>query len=185
MVVPVVGDMRLGIPEIVLPTEISNRWPPTMMDSFRSSPRERTERVSAICSQKGELSQDVMPRVVYVALLITFTPDLPSTTHPCISVPCTRTLMTGLRWSMIVGSRLVSVNRDRMLLCGVYSRVSIPCRNQRTKFKSLLIVSVIGQSARASQIRSTCTMLLASGVPDTDSCRIRSMLAVLAFVTHS
>ena len=70
--------------------EISNRWPPTTMDSFRSNPSGHTERVSAIRSQKGQFSQDVMPRVVHVALLLTFTPDPPSTTHPCISVPCTR-----------------------------------------------------------------------------------------------
>ena len=152
--------------------EILNRWPPTMMDSFRSSPRGRTERVSAICSQKGKFSQDVIPMVVHVALVITFTPDLPSTTHPCISVPCTKTLMAGLRWSMIVGPRLVSMKRVGMVLCGVCSRASIACRNRGTKFKSLLIVSVIGHFARAAQIGSASTTLQASVVPDTDSCRI-------------
>ena len=53
---------------------------------------------------------------------------------------------------MIVGPRLVSVKRAGMVLCGVYSHFSIACHNRGTKFKSLLIVSVIGQSARASQI---------------------------------
>ena len=101
-------------------------------------------------SQKGQFSQDVMPRVVHVALLMTFTPDLPFITHPCILVPCTRTLMTGLRWSMIVGPRLVSVNRVGIVLCGACNRASIACQNRSTKFKSLLIVSVMGQSARAS-----------------------------------
>ena len=83
--------------------EISNKWPPMTMDSFRSNPISLTERVSAMRSQKGQFSQDVMPRVVHVALLMTFTPDPSSIAHPCISVPCTRTLMTRLRWSIIVG----------------------------------------------------------------------------------
>ena len=108
--------------------------------------------------------------------LITFMPDSPSTTHPCISVPCTRTLMAGLRWSMIVGPRLVSVNRAGMVMCGVCSHASIACRNRVTKLKSLLIVSVIGQSGRASQIGSASVLLLTSGVLEADSYRIRSML---------
>ena len=76
--------------------EISNKWPPMTMDSFRSNPRGLTERVSAMRSQKGQFSQDVMPRVLHVALLMTFTPYPSSITHPWISVPCTRTLMTRL-----------------------------------------------------------------------------------------
>ena len=93
-----------------------------------------------------------MPSFVHVALLITFTPDPPSTTHPCISMPCTRTLMARLRCSMIVGPRLVSVKRAGMVWCGICSCASIVYRNRGTKFKSLLIVSVIGQSARVSLI---------------------------------
>ena len=98
-----------------------------------------------------------MPRVLHVSLLMMFTPDPPSITHPCISVLCTRTLMTGLWCSMIVGPRLVSVNRYGMVLCGAFNRASIACRNRGTKFKSFLIVSVMGQSARASQIGSAST----------------------------
>ena len=86
---------------------------------------------------------------------------------------------------MIVGPRLVSVNRAGMVLCGACTRASIACQNRGTKFKSLPIVSVIGQSVRASQIGSTSVVLPASGVPEVDSYRIRSMLDVLAFVTHS
>ena len=115
-----------------------------MMDSFRSNPRGLTERLFAMRSQKGQFSQDVMPRVVHAALLMTFTPDPPSITHPCILVPCTRALMAELRWSMIVGPRLVSVNRAGIVLCGACNRASIACRNRGTKFKILLIVSVMG-----------------------------------------
>ena len=114
-----------------------------------------------------------MPRVLHMALLITF------------MVPCTKTLMAGLRWSMIVGPRLVFVNKAGMVLCGVCNRASIACRNRGTKFKSLLIVSVIGQFVRASQIGSASAVLPASDVPDTDSCHICSMLVALAFVSHS
>ena len=80
---------------------------------------------------------------------------------------------------------MVSVNRVGMVLCGACNRASIACRNRGTKFKSLLIVSVMGQSARASQIRSTSTVFLISGVSEVDSCRILSMFVALAFVTHS
>ena len=86
---------------------------------------------------------------------------------------------------MIVGPRLFSVNRVGIVLCGACNRASIACRNQGTKFKSLLIVSVMGQSARASQIGSVSTVLLISGVSEVDSCRILSMFVALAFVTHS
>ena len=124
--------------------EISNRWPPMKTYSFRNNPRGLTERVSAMRSPNGQFSQDVMPRVLHVALLMTFTPDPPSITHPWILVPCTRTLITGLRWSMIVGPRLVFVNKAGIALCGAYNRASIACRNRGTKFKSLFIVSVMG-----------------------------------------
>ena len=90
-----------------------------MTDNFRSRPRGRMERMSAIRSQKGQISHDVMPRFVHVALLMTFTPDPPCTMHPFISVPCTRTLMAGFWWSMTVGPGLGSVKRVGMVLCGV------------------------------------------------------------------
>ena len=86
---------------------------------------------------------------------------------------------------MIVGPRLVSVNRAGMVLCGACNCASIAYRNRGTKFKSFLIVSVMGQSARASQIGSASAVLPVSGVPEVDSYRIRSMLTALAFVTHS
>ena len=60
-----------------------------------------------------------MPRLVQVALLMTFTPELPSTTHPVISVPCSRTLMAGFWWSMTIGPVLGSVKRVKMALCGI------------------------------------------------------------------
>ena len=73
-----------------------------MTDNFRSRPKGRTERVSAIRSQKGQFSHEVMPRLVHMALLMTFTPEPSSTTHPLISVLCTRTLMAGFWWSITV-----------------------------------------------------------------------------------
>ena len=86
---------------------------------------------------------------------------------------------------MIVGPRLVSMNRAGMVLCSACNRASIACWNRGTKFESLLIVSVIGQSARASKIGSASVVLPTSGMPEADSCRIHSMLVALDFVTHS
>ena len=106
-----------------------------------------------------------MPRLVHGALLMTYTPEPLSQTHPFFSVPCTRTLMGGFRWSMIVGPRLGSVKRAGMVLCDVCSLASIAFRNHGTKFISLLIMSVIGQSARAAQSRSTSVGLTTSVLP--------------------
>ena len=90
-----------------------------MTDNFRNRPRGRTECVSAIRNQKGQFSHEVMPRLVHVALLMTFTPEPSSTTHSVIFVPCTRTFMAGFWWSMTVGPGLGFVKRVEMALCGV------------------------------------------------------------------
>ena len=76
-------------------TDISNRWPSMMIDNLRKSPRGLTARVSAILNQKGQLSHDVMPKLLHVALLMKFTPEPLSTIHPVISVPCTSTFIVG------------------------------------------------------------------------------------------
>ena len=154
------------------------------MDSFRNNPRGLTDRVSAMRSQNGQFSQDVIPKDWHVALLMTFTPDPPSITHPWISVPCTRTLITGLLWSTSVGSGFVSVSSVGMAWSGACNLASIACRNHGTRAKSLLIVSVMGQSARASQIGSPSTAFLISGSSEVNDRRILGTLVALAFVTH-
>ena len=100
-------------------TQISNKCLLIMMDNFRKRPRGRTERVSAIRSQEGRFSYEVMLRLLQMALLMTFTPEPPSTTHPVISVPCTKTLIAGFWWSMTVGPWLGSIKRVGIALCGV------------------------------------------------------------------
>ena len=134
--------------------DISNRWPPMIIDNFCKSPSGLTERVSAILSRKGEFSDDVMPRLLHVALLMTFTPDSPSTIHLVISVPCTSTFIAGFWWSIIAGPLVGSVKCTRMVVCGVCNRDSMACRKRNTRLRSLLMVSVIRQSASASHIGS-------------------------------
>ena len=66
-----------------------------MTDSFRKSQRGLTERVFAIRSQKEQFSHEVMPKLLQVSLLMMFTPELLSTTHLVIWVPCIKTFIVG------------------------------------------------------------------------------------------
>ena len=50
-----------------------------------------------------------MPRLLRVALLMTFTREPLSTMHPVISVPCTSTLIAVFWWTMVVGPLVDSV----------------------------------------------------------------------------
>ena len=99
--------------------EISNRWPLMMFDNLCNSPRGLIECVSAILSQKGKFSHVVMPRLLHVALLMTFTPEPLSTMHPAISVPCTSTLIVGFWWSIIVGALEDSVKCAEIVVSDV------------------------------------------------------------------
>ena len=76
--------------------DIRNTWLPIVISRFRMSPACRTELVSAICNWNGQGSHSWIPNSSHVLLLITFTPDPPSITHPWILVPCIRTLIAGL-----------------------------------------------------------------------------------------
>ena len=89
-----------------------------------------------------------MPKLLQVGLLMTFTLEPPSTTHIMILVPCTRTLIAEFWWSMIVGLWLGSVKWVGMTLCDIYSLDSKASQNRGTRYRSLLMVSVIGKSAR-------------------------------------
>ena len=87
--------MPLGASSAMTTTEILNRWPPMMTNILRKSLRGLTDRVFVIRSQKGQFSHEIMSKLLHVALLMMFNPDPPSTTHPVISVPCTKTLLAG------------------------------------------------------------------------------------------
>ena len=76
---------------------------------------------------KGQFSHEVMPRLFQVALLMTFTSEPLSTTHPVSLMPCTRTLIAGFWWSITVGLWLGSVKRVRMNLYGFCSLDSMAC----------------------------------------------------------
>ena len=78
---------------------ILNMCPPTVIVNLRSSPNGLRDLESAMRSHNGHTSQLVMPRRLQVALLLIFSPEPPSTMHPGISCPCTRTFMAGLWWS--------------------------------------------------------------------------------------
>ena len=166
-------------------TDISHTWPPMMIDNLHKSPRGLTERVSAILSQKGQLSHDVMPRLLHVALLMTFTPETPSTIHPVISVPCTNTFIARFWWSIISGPLDAFVKCDGMVVSGVYNRDSMAYRKRSTRLRILLMVSVIGQSASACQIAWVSDGLSSSTAVGMLSWRICSTFASLAFVTRS
>ena len=112
---------------------------------------------------------------------MTFTPEPPSTTHPVISVTCTRTLIVGFYWSITVGPWLGSSKRLGMTLCGICSLDSIAYQNRDTRFRS----SIHGQSARGSQIGSMSDGVTASIVAAATSWRIRLTFAALALATHS
>ena len=159
----------------------SNASTTMMMDNLRKRPRGHTERVSAIRNQKGQFSHEVMPKLLQVALMMTFTMEPSSTTHLVISVTCTRTLIVGFYWSITVGLWLGSSKRLGMTLCGICSLDSIACQNRDTRFRS----SIYGQSARGSQIGSMSDAVTASIVAATTSWRILLTFAALALATHS
>ena len=72
-----------------------------------------------------------------------------------------------------------------IVTCGVCYRDSIACRNRGTRLSSLLIVSVIGQSARACHIGSSFGVASFVAATDVLSCRMRSRFASLSFVTQA
>ena len=156
-----------------------------MIDSFRHSPRGQTGLVFPIRNQKGQFSHVVMPKWLHVALLMTLTPEPLSTMHPEISVPCTSTLMAGFWWSMMVGIAVDSTKFAGIITWGVYNHVSIACRKLGTRLSSLLIVSVIGQSAKTCHIRSASCTTSYVAIVGVFSCRMRSTFASLNFVTQA
>ena len=152
--------------------------------------------VFAIRSQNGHACHFVMPSRAWVVLLITFTPEPPSTMLPGISWPWMITLIVSLCSSIIVGPltglmKLTSTYSN-VFLVRIVATVFV---NRGTNLSNLDNGKVIWQSASTCHVELclvvdsvTSFFLPVTGIISTISllsCIIQSVFYLFACSTHS
>ena len=171
--------------------EIQNACPSIVISKFLISPVGRTELVSTIRNQNGHDSHSWIPSVSHVLLMITFTPDPPSTIVPVTSLPLLINVTIRLLVSTTVGPSLGFVkNVDAF---AGFDGASVDFRlsaNRGSNCSSLCKGMEIWQLVRACHTRSSLSALVGweeKGGPiviSFISVCILSVLAWLAVSTH-